>query len=93
MARTKRRRRSYGAGEWGRNRVRVFPDPKTDLFQMEWRENGRRLTRSLGHCEWVRAKRQNDKGLNQGKESCKVNWDCTICASCPWKRSGSVEPR
>ena len=48
MARTKRSRRSYGAGEWGRNRVRVFPDPKTGLFQVEWRENGRRLTRSLG---------------------------------------------
>ena len=26
MARTKPIRRSYGAGEWGRNRVRVFPD-------------------------------------------------------------------
>ena len=25
MARTKRSRRSYSAGEWGRNRVRVFP--------------------------------------------------------------------
>ena len=25
MARTKRSRHSYGAGEWGRNRVRVFP--------------------------------------------------------------------
>ena len=48
MARTKRSRRSYGAGEWGRNRVRVFPDPKTGLFQVEWRENGRRRTRSLG---------------------------------------------
>ena len=42
MARTKRSRRSYGAGEWGRNRVRVFPDPKTGLFQIEWREDGRR---------------------------------------------------
>ena len=58
MARTKRSRRSYGAGEWGRNRVRVFPDPKTGIFQIEWRENGRRLTRSLGHRDWVRAKRQ-----------------------------------
>ena len=58
MARTKRSRRSYGAGEWGRNRVRVFPDPKTGLFQVEWRENGRRLTRSLGHRDWARAKRQ-----------------------------------
>ena len=47
MVRTKRSRRSYGAGEWGRNRVRVFPDPKTGLIQIEWRENGRRLTRSL----------------------------------------------
>ena len=35
MARTKRSRRSYGADEWGRNRDRVFPDPKTGLYQME----------------------------------------------------------
>ena len=61
MARTKRGRRSYSAGEWGRNRVRVFPDAKTGLYQMEWRENGRRLTRSLGHREWTRAKRQADE--------------------------------
>ncbi len=61
MARTKRSRRSYGAGEWGRNRVRVFPDPKTGLYQMEWRENGRRLTRSLKHRDWRRAKRQADE--------------------------------
>ena len=61
MARTKRSRRSYGAGEWGRNRVRVFPDPKTGLYQMEWRENGRRLTRSLKHRDWNRAKKQADE--------------------------------
>ena len=61
MARTRKSRRSYGAGEWGRNRVRVFPDPKTGLFQVEWRENGRRLTRSLGHRDWARAKRQADE--------------------------------
>ena len=61
MARTKRSRRSYGAGEWGRNRVRVFPDAKTGLYQIEWRENGRRLTRSLGHRDWVWAKRQADE--------------------------------
>ena len=61
MARTKRSRRSYGAGEWGRNRVRVFPDPKTGNFKIEWRENGRRLTRSLGHRDWTRAKRQADE--------------------------------
>jgi len=61
MVRTKRVRRSYSAGEWGRNRVRVFPDPKTGLYQLEWRENGRRLTRSLRHRDWVRAKRQADE--------------------------------
>ena len=61
MARTRRSRRSYGAGEWGRNRVRVFPDPKTGLYQIEWRENGRRLTRSLKHRDWRRAKRQADE--------------------------------
>ena len=61
MARTKRGRRSYSAGEWGRNRVRVFPDPKTGLLQIEWRENGRRLSRSLKHRDWARAKRQADK--------------------------------
>ena len=61
MARTKRSRHSYGAGEWGRNRVRVFPDPKTGLFQIEWRENGRRLSRSLKHRDGARAKRQADE--------------------------------
>ena len=61
MARTKRSRRSYGAGEWGRNRVRVFPDPKTGLIQIEWRENGRRRSRSLKHRDWARAKRQADE--------------------------------
>ena len=61
MARTKRSRRSYGAGEWGRNRVRIFPDPKTGNFQIEWRENGRRRSRSLGHGDWPRARRQADE--------------------------------
>ena len=61
MARTKRDRRAYSAGEWGRNRVRIFPDPKTGMFQIEWRENGRRLTRSLKHRDWRRAKRQADQ--------------------------------
>ena len=61
MARTKRSRRAYSAGEWGRNRVRVFADPKTGLYQIEWRENGRRLSRSLKHRDWTRAKRQADE--------------------------------
>ncbi len=61
MARTKPSRRSYSAGEWGRNRVRVFPDPKTGLIQIEWREDRRRLSRSLGHRDWARAKKQADE--------------------------------
>ena len=40
---------------------RVFPDSKTGFFQIEWRENGRRLTRSLKHRDWARAKRQADQ--------------------------------
>ena len=87
MARTKRSRRSYGAGEWGRNRVRVFPDPKTGLYQLEWRENGRRLTRSLGHREWVRAKRQADE-FAAGK-GCENVDDCSRGSSRPRRSSVS----
>ncbi len=61
MARTKRSRRSYSAGEWGRNRVRVFTDPRTGIIQVDWRENGRRLTRSLKHRDWALAKKQADE--------------------------------
>ena len=61
MARTKRPRHGYSAGERGRNRVRVFPDPKTGLIQIEWREDGHRRSRSLGHRDWDRAKRQADE--------------------------------
>ena len=61
MGNTKRGRRTYSAGEWGRNRVRVFPDPKTGLLQIEWRKNGRRLSQSLKHRDWARAKRQADE--------------------------------
>ena len=39
----------------------MFPDPKTGLFQLEWRENGRRLSRSLKHRDWRRAKKQADE--------------------------------
>ena len=61
MARTKRDRRSYSAGEWGRNRVRVFPDPRTGIMQVEWREDGRKMRRSLRHRDWGRGKRQADE--------------------------------
>ena len=66
MARTKRSRRSYGASQWGRNRVRVFPDLKTGIFQIEWRENGRRLTRSLKHHDWGFAGRRRGGSLRAG---------------------------
>ena len=82
MARTKRSRRSYDAGEWGRNRVRVFPDPKTGISQIEWRKNGRRLTRSL--------KQRNAGGANHGRESSKVIRDCTICHPCRLRVSDST---
>ena len=49
---------SGGDGFSPRNRVRVFPDPKTGIFQIEWRENGRRRTKSLKHRDWTHAKRQ-----------------------------------
>jgi len=61
MARTKRDRRAYSAGEWGRNRVRVFPDPRTGIIQVQWREGGRRISRSLKHRDWDRAKKQADE--------------------------------
>ena len=61
MGNTKRGRRTYSAGEWGRNRVRVYPDPKTGMIQIEWRENGRRMRRSLGHRDWEQAKKQADE--------------------------------
>ena len=61
MARTKKSQQSYTAGEKGRNRVRVFPDPKTGMFQIEYRRNGRRESRSLKHRDWALAKDQADK--------------------------------
>ena len=61
MASAKRDRPSYSVGEWGRNRVRAFTDPRTGIIQVEWREKGRRRTRSLRHRDWVRARRQADE--------------------------------
>ncbi len=61
MARTKKSQQHYTAGEKGRNRVRVFPDPKTGMFQIEYRRNGRRESRSLKHRDFDLAKDQADK--------------------------------
>ena len=54
-------RRSYSAGKWGRNRVRIFRDPRTGMIQIEWRVDGRRVSRSLGHRNWKRAEEQADQ--------------------------------
>ena len=35
-----------------------FPIPRPAWIQIEWRENGRRLSRALGHRNWGRAKRK-----------------------------------
>ena len=61
MARTKNGQLSYSAGERGRNRVRIFRAPRTGMVQMEWREDGHRVTRSLKHDDWDKAKRQADE--------------------------------
>ena len=61
MTSTRKGRQRYATGEKGRNRVCVFPDPKTGNYQIEWRENGRRLTRSLKHRDWTKARQQADE--------------------------------
>jgi integrase len=52
---------SYIAGEKGRNRIRVFARPdKGNSLWMDFRENGKRFQRPLGHTDRERAKRQAD---------------------------------
>ncbi len=61
MRRTMKGQQIYHAGERGRNRVRVFPDPKTGMYQLEYRRNGRRESRSLHHRDFEKAKAQADR--------------------------------
>jgi len=61
MGRTKKGQQTYTAGEKGRNRCRVFPDRRTGIFQIEWREGGRRRSRSLKHRDFAKAKTQADE--------------------------------
>lgn len=61
MAHTKKDRLRYAAGEKGRNRVWAFPDPKTGIMQVGWRENGRKRQKTLKHRDWDKAKKQADK--------------------------------
>lgn len=59
------KRWSYGAGEWGRNRVRVFERRPGGMLYVEFyeRESGRLVKRrySLGHRDRARAKPQADE--------------------------------
>lgn len=82
----------------------MFPVAKTGRYQIEWRENGRRLTRSLGHRDWVRAKRQAESrrhdrsarrmfldflGANRRPETLsKRDWDRPIRE----RRAGRIGP-
>ena len=61
MARTTNKPLKYSAGEKGRNRARVFPDPKTGMMQIEWREGEVRRAKSLKHRDWDLAKQQADE--------------------------------
>lgn len=61
MERTMKDQRTYSAGEKGRNRVRVFPDPKTGMYQLEYRSGRRRESRSLKHRDFQKAKAQAEK--------------------------------
>lgn len=61
MTVTKKDRRSYFAGEKGRNRVRLFSDARTGVLRWEWRENGRRCSLRLEHRDWDKAKLQADR--------------------------------
>ena len=63
---SRRSQSSSSTGEWRRNRVRVFSDPRTGVIQIERREHGRRITRSLGHRDWNRVKMQADEAAAAG---------------------------
>ena len=58
---------SYSAGEWGRNRVRAYEDPKSGLLLVEFYERPRNYSKplrrriSLGHRDRLKAKQQADK--------------------------------
>ena len=66
MARTKRSRRSYGAGEWGRNRVRIFPDPRTGIIQGEW---PRTVLGSLGRSSTATGGARSGRHMNSPRAS------------------------
>src|SRR5690348_13267456 len=58
----KRRTFSYKAGEKGRNRVRVFAWPKQgEGLWIDYREDGKRIRKPLGHSDQQHAKQQADE--------------------------------
>ncbi|MFH1833458.1 MAG: tyrosine-type recombinase/integrase [bacterium] len=57
MARTKKKRWSYSAGERGRNRVRAF-EHSSGMLMLEFYEGGTRNRISLGHRDREQAKRK-----------------------------------
>jgi len=61
MARAKRSRRNLQRRRMGPEPGEGLPRSQAGLYQIEWRENGRRLSRSLKHRDWSRAKRQADE--------------------------------
>lgn len=62
-----RRRHGSAGPENGKNRTKSVGqfaspcDEKTPSAAIEWRENGHRLSRSLGHRDWAWAKTQADQ--------------------------------
>ena len=77
----------------GRNRVRVFPDPRTGVIQIEWRENRHRITRSLRHRDWNRAKMQADEVASAKRKFASDLMDQTLKVLCElggWKTAQAV---
>jgi integrase len=53
---------SYVTGEKGKNRVRVFTDPRTGKVYLEYRDNqGRKARTACGHRDFASAKAQADE--------------------------------
>ena len=76
----------------GRNRVLVFPDPGTGLLRIEWREGGRRLTKSLGHRDWDRANRQADASRCRPRPALDARRapPTPVCSGAPDPRASSL---
>ncbi len=53
---------SYVTGEKGKNRVRVFTDPRTGKVYLEYRDGqGRKARTACGHRDFASAKAQADQ--------------------------------